>query len=367
MLNTVTYENMNQQLNIINCPSKIGFNTKITELQMAIQHLNLTTNIITAQKSISDVYENLTVKSNSIKRPNFSHMKKLIYLQQIGAYDTVLKVREDENGTTKIRKTIHVPLNEKDVITDDVEKDILLLHQINQENFLHMVKLIDVCEGERLRYENKLVLYLFYEFIDYDLATYIAESKMNTLTPNFIKRIIFQTLNGLGYLHARHIIHHDLKPQNVLLTSSLIVKLVDFGFAKKYDTARKNTTSVVALWYRAPEVLLGLPCSPSIDIWSLGCIMVHLYNGPPLFYGNSEIEQLDKIFSFIGTPKEADWPRNSFVSWSSLPNHQQLRSFAQVLPKMCPYSNSLLQSMLRFKPWERISDMEALIHPYFYQ
>merc|ERR1712158_273000 len=116
------------------------------------------------------------------------------------------------------------------------------------------------------------------------------------------------------------------------------LKLADFGLARIYDFNTLLTSTVVTLWYRAPEVLLGTTYATPVDIWSAGCILAELYTRKPLFPGQYEVDQLGKIFEVIGTPVEAEWPEESSV----------LRS-----------------KMLTFQPSLRITASEALSHPYF--
>ena len=66
---------------------------------------------------------------------------------------------------------------------------------------------------------------------------------------------------------------------------------------------------VVTLWYRAPEILLGSnKYSCPVDIWSIGCIFAEMANKRPLFQGDSEIDQLFRIFRVLRTPSEDLWP-----------------------------------------------------------
>ncbi len=83
----------------------------------------------------------------------------------------------------------------------------------------------------------------------------------------------------------------------------------DFGLARAFGIPVKNyTNEVVTLWYRAPDILLGSKnYSTSIDIWSIGCIMVEMLNLKPLFPGTSEQDQLKKIFKIMGTPDPDKW------------------------------------------------------------
>lgn len=93
--------------------------------------------------------------------------------------------------------------------------------------------------------------------------------------------------------------HRDLKPQNLLVdVNTNTIKLADFGLARAIGIpVRAYTHEVVTLWYRAPEVLLGAPrYSLGLDIWSIGCIFGEMARNLPLLQGDSEIDQLFRIF-----------------------------------------------------------------------
>ncbi|KAH0484424.1 MAG: hypothetical protein KVP17_002214 [Porospora cf. gigantea B] len=100
--------------------------------------------------------------------------------------------------------------------------------------------------------------------------------------------------------------HRDLKPQNILLNrSGNMVKLADFGLARKMSRPEPRTIEVVTLWYRAPEILLGdANYTSKADMWSVGCIVGEMISGFPLFPGDSEIDTLYKIFQMLGTPTD---------------------------------------------------------------
>lgn len=85
--------------------------------------------------------------------------------------------------------------------------------------------------------------------------------------------------------------HCDLKPENILLKQPdrSAVKVIDFGSSCLEDETRY--TYIQSRFYRAPEVILGLPYGTPIDMWSLGCILAELYTGCPIFPG--------KGFSFV--------------------------------------------------------------------
>jgi serine/threonine protein kinase len=70
---------------------------------------------------------------------------------------------------------------------------------------------------------------------------------------------MLQLLNGIAHLHDNWIIHRDLKTSNLLLSHKGILKVADFGLAREYGSPLKEYTPVVVtLWYRSPELLLGV-------------------------------------------------------------------------------------------------------------
>ena len=103
------------------------------------------------------------------------------------------------------------------------------------------------------------------------------------------------------------IMHRDLKPDNIMISENpLQVKIIDFGTCKDLTAESGPHTSYVSTrWYRAPEcVLRSHPYNFVSDVFAAGCIMSELYLQHPLFPGTSELDQIDKIFKILGTPKK---------------------------------------------------------------
>jgi len=129
-------------------------------------------------------------------------------------------------------------------------------------------------------------------------------------------------LRGVAECHANRIIHRDMKPQNLLISKTNCLKLCDFGLARAFSLPIRTYThevifhpplfilsKVITLWYRAPEILLGQKVySTPVDIWSTGAIFAEMAHKRPLFIGDSEIDQIFKIFKILGTPTEKIWP-----------------------------------------------------------
>lgn len=162
---------------------------------------------------------------------------------------------------------------------------------------------------------------------------------------SFLQYIIWQILCGVDFLHSHRIVHRDLKPQNLLVTKDDVVKLTDFGLARIYEFYTLLTSVVVTLWYRSPEVLMGLSYATPVDIWSCGCIFAELFLRKPLFPGQYEMDQLSRIFDVIGTPDESEWPEKAALTRSNFKVSPQ-RPWSEIVPEMDPQAQDLVQVSL---------------------
>jgi cyclin-dependent kinase 2 len=209
-------------------------------------------------------------------------------------------------------------------------------------------------------------IYMVFEYLDMDLKK-LLDRKKQLLTPKLVKSYMQQLLDAIDYCHKNRILHRDLKPQNLLLDCAGHIKLADFGLARTFNIPlRAYTHEVITLWYRAPEILLGCKLySTAVDIWSLGCIFAEMMMLRPMFQGDSEIDQLYRIFRQFGTPDETVWKnisqlpdfKDSFPKWEK-----------QQLPNRMYNDNDaveLFTSMTRYDPDQRISAKDALNHRYF--
>ncbi|XP_065014549.1 cell division control protein 2 homolog isoform X3 [Musa acuminata AAA Group] len=249
-----------------------------------------------------------------------------------GTYGVVYKARDRLTNEMIALKKIRLEQEDEGVPSTAI-REISLLKEMQHCN---IVRLHDVVHSEKR-------IYLVFEYLDLDLKKHMDSCPEFSKDPHLIKNLLIdQRTNAL--------------------------KLADFGLARAFGIpVRTFTHEVVTLWYRAPEILLGSRhYSTPVDLWSVGCIFAEMVNQRPLFPGDSEIDQLFKIFRVLGTPNEETWPgvtslpdfKSSFPRWPS-------KDLASIVPNLEPAGVDLLLKMLYLEPGRRITARKALEHEYF--
>ncbi|SBS81237.1 cdc2-related protein kinase 1, putative [Plasmodium ovale] len=294
-----------------------------------------------------------------------------------GTYGTVFRAK---NKITKkivaMKQLKHFSniRNEGFAITSLREINILL--QLKHENILSIK---EVVIGNHLN-----DIYLVMEYIEHELKM-LLDNKSPSFTISELKCLLKQLLSGVDYLHTNWVMHRDLKTTNLLYSNRGILKICDFGMARKYGHVPSNhlTKNVVTLWYRAPELLLGEKFyTNKIDIWSVGCIFAEMILKKPLFLGDNEIDQMLKILNVLGLPDRETYPE--FYEYSFISKNKDLFKKKKIkmnvnnirshFPNIASQFSGLylshngidlLQQMLHFNPKNRISASDALKHPYF--
>ena len=274
-----------------------------------------------------------------------------------GTYGVVYKARVKETGRSVALKKIRLDV-ECEGVPSTAIREISLLKELNHPN---IVSLFEVLHCDRK-------LYLVFEYLDYDLKKYMDKHVSTGIPHEVVKSYLYQVLDGIAFCHTHRVLHRDLKPQNLLISAEGMVKVADFGLARAFGVpVRTYTHEVVTLWYRSPELLLGSQYySTPVDVWAIGCIFAEMLTRRPLYPGDSEIDQLFRIFRTLGTPDESMWPgvttmpdyKSSFPKWPS-------QSIGSVVKVNSPEAIDLLQQMLTYEPCRRISAMNSLMHPYF--
>ena len=145
-------------------------------------------------------------------------------------------------------------------------------------------------------------LCIVFELLSISLYDLLKLSGFQGFQMSLVSKFAIQILVSLQYTHSLNIVHCDLKPENILLKhrDKCGIKIIDFGSGCLED--EKIYTYIQSRFYRAPEVMLGIPYTYSIDMWSLGCILAELYIGYPIFPGENESEQFLRIAEVIGVP-----------------------------------------------------------------
>ncbi|XP_059125811.1 cyclin-dependent kinase 3 isoform X2 [Peromyscus eremicus] len=269
----------------------------------------------------------LNVQTRSVSLGSSTDMDAFQKVEKIGegTYGVVYKAKNKETGQLVALKKIRLDVETEGVPSTAI-REISLLKELKHPN---IVKLLDVVHREKK-------LYLVFEFLTQDLKKHMDS------TPT----------SGL--------------PLHVVKCGA--IKLADFGLARAFGVPlRTYTHEVVTLWYRAPEILLGSKFySTAVDVWSIGCIFAEMVTGKPLFPGDSEIDQLFRIFRTLGTPSEDTWPGVSQLSdyKSSFPKWTR-KGLEEIMPRLGPEGKDLLLQLLQYDPSQRISAKTALAHPYF--
>ncbi|KAK5798228.1 hypothetical protein VI817_004519 [Penicillium citrinum] len=293
-----------------------------------------------------------------------------------GTYGVVYKARELSHPNRIVAlKKIRLEAEDEGVPSTAI-REISLLKEMHDPNIVQLFNIVHA-DGHKL--------YLVFEFLDLDLKKYmealpVSEGGRGKALPDgsmmganlglgedMVKKFMAQLVEGVRYCHSHRILHRDLKPQNLLIDREGNLKLADFGLARAFGVPlRTYTHEVVTLWYRSPEILLGgRQYSTGVDMWSVGAIFAEMCTRKPLFPGDSEIDEIFKIFRVLGTPDEEIWPgvtsfpdyKSTFPKWT--------RPNVPLVPGLEEAGSDLLEALLEFDPAHRLSAKQACQHPYF--
>ncbi|KAG6597998.1 CMGC/CDK protein kinase [Phytophthora cinnamomi] len=291
-----------------------------------------------------------------------------------GTYGVVSKARDKETGDVVALKQVKMSADvsqEGFPITALRETNVLL--SLDHPNIVQVREMVVGSTPDKI--------YMVMDYAENDLKNVMQTKMKAPWLQSEVKYLLHSLLSAVAYMHDRWYIHRDLKTSNLLYDARGVLKVCDFGLARKYGSPlRTYTQLVVTLWYRSPELLLGAKkYSTAVDIWSVGCIFAEMLLMKPLFTGRGELDQTDQIFKLLGAPNEENWPgvdddvpdANVSVR-GKWPRHSRLRD---KFPLAATFSGSgcslskagfdLLSRMLALSPSKRISAKDALAHEYF--
>lgn len=212
----------------------------------------------------------------------------------------------------------------------------------------------------------------------FDLVNAISFKDLQaSVTDLDVRYYVFQLLVALDFCHSRGIMHRDVKPGNVLIDhAKRQLKLIDWGLADFYQPGKEYPVRVATRFYKGPELLVDIKdYDYSLDVWGVGCMLAALVFKKPVFFrGEDEFDQLVKVARVLGTDDlyaycekygiELDGRLAQLcgyrakVPWRKLvaPDNQHLAS---------PEAFDLLDQLLKYDHYERLTCQEALQHPFF--
>ncbi|XP_065161473.1 cyclin-dependent kinase 7 [Atheta coriaria] len=275
-----------------------------------------------------------------------------------GQFATVYKARDVDTDTIVAVKKIKIGshIETKDGINRTALREIKILQELSHKN---LIGLLDV-------FGHMSNISLVFDFMDTDLEIIIKDNTIILTTAN-IKSYTIQTLQGLEYLHLNWILHRDLKPNNLLVNANGVLKIGDFGLAKAFGSPNRiNTHQVVTRWYRSPELLFGAQqYSTGIDMWAVGCILAELLLRVPFLPGDSDLDQLTRIFQVFGNPTEENWPGiKELIAYIEFKPFQPV-PLKHIFTAAGDDLLDVLNSLLALNPIERKTCTELLQMPYF--
>lgn len=298
-----------------------------------------------------------------------------------GTYGFVYKAVHRTTGAVVALKRIILHNEEHDGFPLTSIREIRTLRACQHPN---IVQLRDVVVGT-----NRDAVFLLFEYCAHDLGN-ICRNIRNPFKESEIKTLVYQLLSAVEFLHARWIVHRDIKLSNLLYTQDGRLKLADFGLARTlpFPIPSDLTPVVITLWYRAPEVLLGArEYSFAVDCWSVGCILAELLLQHPIFQGDSELETIEAIFRILGAPTDRIWPelsglrlvrkgvidlhlhrrRHPYNNLRDCLRTSQSSSSSSLSPIVVSSEGvALLDALFTYRPENRLTAREALEDPYFH-
>ncbi|KAG0311826.1 U4/U6 small nuclear ribonucleoprotein prp4 [Linnemannia gamsii] len=308
-----------------------------------------------------------------------------------GVFSSVVKARDSKNGDEEVAIKI-LRSNEAMYKAGKKELDILKRLMDNDPlNKKHVIRLLR-------HFEHRGHLCLVFESLSMNLREVLKKfGKDVGLNINAVRIYAQQLFLALSLLKKSNVLHADIKPDNILVNDSKnILKLCDLGSAS--DTSENEITPyLVSRFYRAPEIILGMPYDPALDMWSIGCTLYELFTGKILFSGRSNNQMLKHMMDLKGPfPKKmirkGEFSQNHFdedcnflsVEVEKVTQKDVIRTIQISKPikdlkaRLMPYTNqmapadviqvnhfiNLLDRCLNLNPEQRITPQEALQHPF---
>ena len=283
-----------------------------------------------------------------------------------GAFADVYKARDKLTGeimAIKILKKKYKKLSDCTELRECRSLQILNKVSSYEKGFDNIINLKNIIFTKKTG-----VLNLVFEYMEKDLLELMKSYEPKHIPEDKIKYLVYQTLQGLSFMHKYGFFHRDIKPENLLLNNDMI-KIADFGLAREIRTLPPYTEYVSTRYYRAPECILkSTNYNSPIDIWALGCVMAEMYLHPqPLFYGTNEKEVLYRICSILGSPNNDNWAEGiqlAHIKDIKFPNCNKIE-LEDIIKDASTDAIDLMKRMLKWDPKKRETAENLLKHKFF--
>ncbi|CAD7969278.1 unnamed protein product [Amoebophrya sp. A120] len=282
------------------------------------------------------------------------HKYKLLSKKGEGTFSEVLKSQSIKTGRYVAIKCMKNRFESIDQVNN--LREIQALRRL--QGHANIITLHEVLYDEptgRLALVFELMDMNLYELIR-GRRHYVPEEKVRT----FMRSL----LRALDHMHRNGIFHRDVKPENLLLQEDTL-KLADLGSCRGIYSRPPYTEYISTRWYRAPECLLtdGF-YSYKMDLFAAGCVWFEVMALFPLFPGQNEMDQLQKIHGILGTPNEEVLRKFKLNSDVAFPEKKGT-GIDHLIPHASLDVLSVLKKLLRYDPEERITARHGLLSPYF--
>ncbi|XP_052652286.1 death-associated protein kinase 2-like isoform X2 [Harpia harpyja] len=267
---------------------------------------------------------------------NVEDLYELLEKLGSGHFGVVKRCQERSTGTfyaAKFMKTRRCRGSRLGLERAQVEREVAILRQLDHPNVMRLHDL----------FVSKAEMVLVLELIGGgELFDFIAEKEM--LSEEEAIEFLGQILCGVEYLHAHHIAHFDLKPENIMLQEKHVprpwIKIIDFGLAQHLEDGVTFKSLCGTPQYIAPEVINYEPLSSAADMWSIGVITYILLSGLSPFQGETDAETLSNVVA--GTYEFEE------------------RCFSQT----SEMAKDFIRHLLVKEPGHRMTAAECLVHPW---
>lgn len=235
-------------------------------------------------------------------------------------------------------------------IISDVEREIAVLKKLDHPNIVKLCEVIDDPSSNSLLLVMEHVQGGSLEQQPLGAAPF---NRWAVMPEALILHCVHEICQGLGHLHANHVVHGDLKPANLLRGANGRIKIVDFGSAMMWQETTESWDGIItgSPPFRAPETLLpGCRLTRKVDIWALGVCMFQWVCGVLPFTGATAAQMFDSVLS-----REAKLPAN--VTCSSA-----LRDVIFQALQKDPEKRLSLEALISH-PWLAMSSLPQLRPP----